>query len=274
LKPETKIVTGYIKPIRFKDLKLTPEELKGCEQMQVERHPAELLFEEMILQQQRVNDTVATKQKVVWEDKAKSGEWDFLLAGGIEMVELANSREDWWKWWVKQDYEVDYMNVMMELVDAFHFFMSHDIAQGIHPEDLALDYHKNYENSRKPENNKECLHLFKRVASHALSPYTPRFDELAFFGLCKMSGMDVITLHKIYIGKAILNRFRQANGYKEGRYQKIWEDGKEDNFHLMNWLMSYKETVNEENIVTWLDARYKMLMSLPAYNVNVSLYKG
>ena len=38
-------------------------------------------------------------------------------------------------------------------------------------------------------------------------------------------------LAKTYVGKNVLNRFRQANGYKEGTYIKIWQ-GEEDNVHL------------------------------------------
>ena len=43
-----------------------------------------------------------------------------------------------------------------------------------------------------------------------------------------MSGLDLNTLYKLYVGKNILNQFRQDNGYKEGTYIKVW-DGEEDN---------------------------------------------
>jgi hypothetical protein len=36
------------------------------------------------------------------------------------------------------------------------------------------------------------------------------------------------TLYKLYVGKNILNQFRQDNGYKDGSYIKIWA-GEEDN---------------------------------------------
>jgi hypothetical protein len=35
-------------------------------------------------------------------------------------------------------------------------------------------------------------------------------------------------LYEIYVGKNVLNMFRQDNGYKEGSYSKIW-NGREDN---------------------------------------------
>jgi hypothetical protein len=43
-----------------------------------------------------------------------------------------------------------------------------------------------------------------------------------------MSGLDLDTLYRLYVGKNILNQFRQDNGYKEGTYVKVW-DGSEDN---------------------------------------------
>jgi hypothetical protein len=39
-------------------------------------------------------------------------------------------------------------------------------------------------------------------------------------------------LYEQYIGKNVLNFFRQDNGYKEGTYQKEW-DGREDNEYLV-----------------------------------------
>lgn len=43
-------------------------------------------------------------------------------------------------------------------------------------------------------------------------------------------------LFESYVGKNVLNKFRQDNGYKEGTYIKIWKDGREDNEHLMDYM--------------------------------------
>jgi hypothetical protein len=43
--------------------------------------------------------------------------------------------------------------------------------------------------------------------------------------------MSLDELFEKYIGKNVLNRFRQAHGYKTGHYQKVWQ-GREDNEHL------------------------------------------
>ena len=49
--------------------------------------------------------------------------------------------------------------------------------------------------------------------------------------LCKLLSLEFNELYKIYLGKNILNTFRQKNGYKTGTYKKIWM-GFEDNHYL------------------------------------------
>ena len=44
--------------------------------------------------------------------------------------------------------------------------------------------------------------------------------------------MDADALYRSYVGKNVLNFFRQDNGYKEGSYIKQWQ-GREDNEHLV-----------------------------------------
>ncbi len=44
--------------------------------------------------------------------------------------------------------------------------------------------------------------------------------------------LDFDALYRRYVGKNVLNFFRQDHGYKDGSYIKIW-DGEEDNVHLM-----------------------------------------
>ena len=57
-----------------------------------------------------------------------------------------------------------------------------------------------------------------------------RLNEMIedFFNLVSMSGLNLETLYRLYVGKNILNQFRQDNGYKDGSYIKVW-NGEEDN---------------------------------------------
>lgn len=60
---------------------------------------------------------------------------------------------------------------------------------------------------------------------------------------------DSDSLIKLYYGKNILNDFRQANGYVEGKYKKMWTIGgitKEDNYFMQSLLVTFtKEEVVE-----------------------------
>jgi hypothetical protein len=47
--------------------------------------------------------------------------------------------------------------------------------------------------------------------------------------------MPVDELFRLYVGKNVLNHFRQDHGYKSGEYRKLW-NGREDNAHLVELL--------------------------------------
>ena len=49
--------------------------------------------------------------------------------------------------------------------------------------------------------------------------------------------MSFDELFRLYIGKNVLNFFRQNHGYKDGSYIKIW-NGREDNEYLAEILAS------------------------------------
>src|SRR5690606_39018794 len=59
-----------------------------------------------------------------------------------------------------------------------------------------------------------------------------RLDIPLFAALLADCGMDWQDLFCQYVGKNVLNFFRQDHGYKDGTYRKIW-DGREDNAHLV-----------------------------------------
>jgi hypothetical protein len=65
--------------------------------------------------------------------------------------------------------------------------------------------------------------------------------------------MDFDQLYRIYVGKNVLNFFRQDHGYKDGSYIKVW-DGREDNEHLAELL-----TTLDSNSTSFRDEVYKGL---------------
>jgi hypothetical protein len=64
-----------------------------------------------------------------------------------------------------------------------------------------------------------------------------RFDVPLFLKIVEQAEMDSDELYRQYVGKNILNFFRQDHGYKEGTYIKVWQQ-KEDNEHLVEVLNS------------------------------------
>jgi hypothetical protein len=56
-----------------------------------------------------------------------------------------------------------------------------------------------------------------------------------FFNVAMQSGLNLDSLYKLYVGKNILNQFRQDHGYKEGSYIKVW-NGEEDNVFMQRIL--------------------------------------
>jgi hypothetical protein len=61
---------------------------------------------------------------------------------------------------------------------------------------------------------------------------TKDFDINGFVGLVKGINMQFDQLYIAYVGKNVLNFFRQDHGYQDGSYHKQW-GGKEDNEHLV-----------------------------------------
>ena len=62
-----------------------------------------------------------------------------------------------------------------------------------------------------------------------------RFDVPLFIKIVEQAEMNADELYRQYVGKNVLNFFRQDNGYKEGSYLKLW-NGREDNEHLVDVL--------------------------------------
>ena len=66
----------------------------------------------------------------------------------------------------------------------------------------------------------------------------------AFIDVAIQSGLNLDKLYTLYVGKNILNQFRQDHGYKEGTYIKIW-NGEEDNVTMQSILEKNNEVTPE-----------------------------
>jgi len=95
---------------------------------------------------------------------------------------------------------------------------------------------------------------------HALQ--THGFSPSKFWDLMLASELDFDALYTAYVGKNVLNFFRQDNGYKDGSYIKNWS-GREDNEHLVEVIASLDHGAESfaEQVYDALESRYKEFAS-------------
>ena len=72
--------------------------------------------------------------------------------------------------------------------------------------------------------------------------------------------LDFDGLYSAYVGKNVLNFFRQDHGYKDGSYVKTWS-GREDNEHLVEVMASLDHGAEDfaQNVYNSLQGRYREL---------------
>ncbi len=130
-----------------------------------------------------------------------------------------------YKWWKKQVPEIE--QVRLEVIDIWHFGLSALFGEGKTVEQIADDIL--VELQAHQASGLGVREATEELALHCLQ--TKGFSPARFWDLMIASGLDFDTLYTAYVGKNVLNFFRQDNGYKDGSYVKNW-DGREDNEHL------------------------------------------
>ena len=130
-----------------------------------------------------------------------------------------------YKWWKKQ--EPDWEHVRLEVVDIWHFGMSMRFDGSNTPEQIADEMLE--ELRLVPQAGLSLLEAVEALVSAVLAER--RFPLSRFWPVMAAAGLDNNSLFTAYVGKNVLNFFRQDNGYKDGSYRKQWA-GREDNEHL------------------------------------------
>lgn len=134
-----------------------------------------------------------------------------------------------YKWWKHQQPSWDH--VRLEIVDIWHFGMSMRFDGSNTPATIAatmLD-----ELRAEPPHRMELREAVEALAGCAL--VERRFSVSHFWSLLQAAGMSADELFAAYVGKNVLNFFRQDHGYQQGSYRKCWQ-GREDNEHLSELL--------------------------------------
>lgn len=223
------------------------------------------ILKQMFLMQQRLNDETNGKK---WEEgTAQNGKlinWKRCIY--MECAELIDSFS--WKHWKSINQKANSENIKIELTDIWHFIMSlvlekaypnkniDDIVKDIISvsgfRDFTLEAY-----SMSEYNLYEIINDIE-IIIHECSGFELKIHELLtnFFRLSLKCGLNLNELFKKYVGKNVLNKFRQDHGYQNGAYIKIW-NGKEDNEVLSKILNS--GIINMDEIYKKLDENYKKI---------------
>lgn len=134
-----------------------------------------------------------------------------------------------WKWWKHQVPDLD--QVKLELVDIWHFGLS-ELIRDEQFDDALVDMFASVSGVSDPERFRLAVEQLAQSTlqqrSFVIGNFVAAMDALP---------MDFDELYRLYVGKNVLNHFRQDHGYKQGTYLKLWH-GREDNEHLIELLGS------------------------------------
>ncbi|MDQ7046654.1 MAG: dUTP diphosphatase [Sulfurovum sp.] len=218
---------------------------------------------QMLELQQELNDAT---NGIDWEDgltkNAKQIDWKRCTY--LECAELIESYP--WKHWKNIDAKPDYANIKIEAVDIWHFIMS----QGL--QDYKRENLGSIETLAKNINHLANFSTFSEDTQESSKDYyeqiavvevliktlfcgesTEKLME-AFIDVAVQSELNLDALYQLYVGKNILNKFRQDHGYKEGSYIKIW-NGEEDNVSMQR-LLEENEDITPQALYEALEKAY------------------
>jgi len=156
-----------------------------------------------------------------------------------------------YKWWKKQSPDIE--QVRLEVIDIWHFGMSALFTAGRSIEEIADDIAE--ELKGHAPTGLGVREATEQLALHSLE--TRSFSPSRFWDLMLAVGLDFDDLYTAYVGKNVLNFFRQDNGYKEGTYLKNW-GGREDNEHLSELVEQLDRGAQDfsEQVYRALERRY------------------
>lgn len=176
-----------------------------------------------------LQDGINSKIRPDWRDANNA----WFRAIWTECAELVDHIG--WKWWKHQ--LPDIPQVHLELVDIFHFGLSellqqHGTADAAATQLLSAYVGYGKRSGAGVDDSAARIALVEAFATSVLT--TRRFDLAGFCELASAVGLEEQTLYEMYVGKNVLNGFRQDHGYKAGTYIKTW-DGREDNVWLVEF---------------------------------------
>lgn len=201
---------------------------------------------QQILIMLELQDGMNTKVTANW--RAQGYEW--YRAIWVECAELMDHYG--WKWWKKQSPDTE--QVALELIDIWHFGLSILLQSGRTQDELVARVQQELVIATDEQDFRLDLEQF---ATATLAD--KQFHIGLFARLMAGVNMSFDQLYRGYVGKNVLNFFRQDHGYKDGSYRKHWHDGREDNEHLVEavQLLDASKPEFKDELYQALVARYQ-----------------
>ena len=179
-----------------------------------------------------------------------SARYPYMRAFVIEAAEAIEHHG--WKWWKKQD--KDLAQLQMELIDIWHFLLSEILLNEQGSETAAqpkltaqlsaIDLSGIIEFDGK-QYELSSLDLLNQLELLIALSAARKIELSVFAAIMENCELDWTELYCQYVGKNVLNFFRQDHGYQEGTYQKMW-NGREDNAYRV-YVMSQIDPSNHHN---------------------------
>lgn len=165
--------------------------------------------------------------------------YPYLRAVVIEGAEAIEHHG--WKWWKHQQH--DLLQLQMELIDIWHFMLSDMLltCQGnqVQATRQLFEMLSNTSDNTLFFDGKSyqinALSLVEKLELLIGTSVARRMEVSLFEAIMRDCQMNWEELFRQYVGKNVLNFFRQDHGYKEGTYRKTWNE-REDNEHLVDVL--------------------------------------
>ncbi|MBU1668319.1 dUTP diphosphatase [bacterium] len=218
---------------------------------------------QMLELQQELNDAT---NGLNWEagvtQNGKQIDWRRCIY--LEAAELVESYP--WKHWKNIDASPDYANIKIEIVDIWHFVMSEalrlykidnlgsiaDIATAV----ANMEGFEEFTQGSKGEvlNSYAQIALVEEMIRTLFCESDINALLISFLTMSSKLNLKLPELYELYVGKNILNKFRQNHGYKEGSYIKIW-NGKEDNV-VMQTILHEKSEITPDALYGALEEAY------------------
>lgn len=181
-------------------------------------------MKQKLLAMLQMQNEMNTRVHPAWRDQ----NYEWYRAIWVECAELMDHYG--WKWWKKQSPDRD--QVVLELIDIWHFGLSSLLQREQDEEKIAASLEAAMVADVPEQNFCRDVEVF---AQQTLA--SKQFDPQLFSRLLSHMDISLDSLYRSYVGKNVLNFFRQDRGYKDGSYQKLW-GGREDNLHLVEVLDS------------------------------------